>query len=134
MSNPPETPRILVVDDDKSVRAMLILVLTRAGYNVDTAHDGIDGLTKLRANKYDLLISDNKMPGLTGVEMIQQLHSDRITLPIIMASGTLRTKDVVDLDNPLFTILAKPYRLVDLLALVKTFLATNGTGRGALNG
>ena len=133
MSNPPETPRILVVDDDKSVRAMLILVLTRAGYNVDTAHDGIDGLARLRANKYDLLISDNKMPGLTGVEMIQQLHSDRITLPIIMASGTLRPKDVVDLDNPLFTILSKPYRLVDLLALVKAFLAADA-GRRTGNG
>lgn len=129
-----ETPRLLVVDDDESVRAMLILVLDRAGYQVDTASDGIEGLAKLRANKYDLLISDNQMPRLTGLEMVRQLHSARITLPIIMASGTLRPKDVVDLDNPLFTILSKPYRIVDLLALVKAFLAANGTGRGALNG
>ena len=129
MSVLPGMPRLIVVDDDESVRAMLTLMLDRAGYQVDTANDGIEGLAKLRANKYDLLISDNQMPGLTGLEMIKRLHSERIKLPIIMASGTLLTEDVVDLDIPPLKILNKPYRLADLLALVTTTLAADSGDR-----
>lgn len=129
-----ETPRLLVVDDDKCIREMLIMALERAGYTVDAAKDGVEGLAMLRANKYDLLISDNQMPRLTGVEMVQQLHFERITLPIIMASGTLQPQDVVGLDIPVVTMLTKPYSLLDLLALVKTILTADGTGRGTRNG
>ncbi len=124
------TPRLLVVDDDECMRTMLILALEGAGYRVDTANDGVEGLELLRANKYDLLISDNQMPRLTGLEMIKQLHSERITLPIIMASGTLRPKDVVDLDVPVVKVLTKPYSLLDLLALVKTIHPGAGAGPG----
>ena len=106
---------------------MLIMALERAGYTVHTANDGAEGLAKLRVNKYDLLISDNQMPRLTGLEMIKQLHSERITLPIIMASGTLKPQEVGDLDLPPLKILTKPYSLADLLALVRTTLTADRT-------
>ncbi len=123
------TPRLLVVDDDEGMRTMLGMVLASAGYAVDTAEDGVEGLAMLRANKYDLLVSDNQMPRLTGLEMIKQLHTQPIRLPIIMTTTTLKPEDLVGLDIPPVKLLVKPYSLVDLLALVNTMLTTDYTGR-----
>ncbi len=113
---------------------MLILALKGVGFTVDTAKDGVDGLAKLRANKYDLLIADNQMPGLTGMEMIRQLHAKQIQLPIIMATGTLQLEDLVDLDFPLLKLLIKPFSLLDLLAMVDKILTMDSPDRGVASG
>lgn len=133
MNTVPAPQRILVVDDDEHVRTLLVMALMRAGYTVSIGMDGVEGLAMLRTNDYDLLISDNQMPRLTGLEMIKQMHAEKIRLPIIMATGILQPKDLVNLELPPLKLLAKPYQLTDLLALVKTTLTADGTSRAGGN-
>jgi CheY-like chemotaxis protein len=78
--------RILVVDDDDDIRQLSVDVLAGSGYDVEAAADGAAGLEALQANRYDLVITDNKMPKMTGVEMIEQLRSEQQSLPVIMAT------------------------------------------------
>ncbi len=85
---------ILVVEDAADLRQIFSKVLVRSGYQVDTAEDGEAGWKVLYAaclssSSYDLLITDNKMPKLSGVELIHQLHSAHLELPVILASGIM---------------------------------------------
>src|SRR5437868_13193005 len=72
-----ERPRILVVDDEQSVRDLLAKTLTMADYDVDTAPDGPSALDRLRAAEYDLLITDLKMPGMDGLSVIREARKVR---------------------------------------------------------
>ena len=77
--------RILVVDDDIDLRLLSAEVLFHSGYQVDTAEDGETGWEALQARNYDLLITDNKMPKVSGVELVKKLRSARMALPVILA-------------------------------------------------
>jgi nitrogen regulation protein NR(I) len=85
--------RILLIEDDASIGAALQKVLREQGYEVDHASRGDDGLTQARTGGYDLVLTDLKMPGLSGLELIEQLHASKPRLPIIMmtAHGTTET-------------------------------------------
>ncbi len=115
-------PRILVVDDDEGLRQINRTALSLSGYDVDAAEDGQTAWDALQANHYDLLITDNNMPRLTGIELIQRLRSRQVTLPIILASGSMRLKDADKDQLPAVTMLPKPYGMSDLLKAVKDVL------------
>src|SRR3989338_6995908 len=66
---------ILFIEDDPFVVDMYQHVLTKAGYTVDTAFDGKEGLTKAQANKYDLLLVDIMIPEMTGIEVLEKLRA-----------------------------------------------------------
>jgi len=85
---PGRIKRILVVDDDEMFLDLAATMLNRAGFSVDTAGDGEAGWTALRAGAYDLLITDNDMPRLTGVELVTRAREAGMTLPVVMASGS----------------------------------------------
>ena len=117
---PPHPPqRILVVDDDESMLQVYSRVLTTAGYHVDVAEDGAVGWKSLQAVSYDLLITDNSMPKLSGVELVGKLRSARMTLPAILASGTppINTESL-----QLAAMLLKPFPREHLLQTVKEVL------------
>ena len=79
--------RILVVEDQKLIRELSIRALTNAGYLVDAAENGQSGWEALQARRYDLVITDNRMPELSGHDLILKLRSARMRLPVILASG-----------------------------------------------
>src|ERR1700686_1182202 len=83
--------RILVVEDDQTVRRFSATVLSDSGYQVDSAEDGAAAWDAIQTQHYDLVITDNKMPGLSGVELIERLHSMRVGVPVILASGIAPT-------------------------------------------
>ncbi len=85
--------RILVVDDDTSVRELNIGLLTGTGYRAEGAKDGAAGWAALQAEAYDLVITDNKMPNMTGVEMIEKVREARIAVRLIMATAILPTRE-----------------------------------------
>jgi DNA-binding response OmpR family regulator len=115
--------RILVVDDDAELRLLSAAVLVDSGYQVDTAEDGAAGWDALHAKHYDLLITDNNMPKVSGVELVKKLRSARMALPVILTSGALPT----ELLNRqpwlrLAATLAKPFAVDELLDTVKKVL------------
>src|ERR1051325_5866365 len=107
--------RILLVDDEMDIRQVIAEVLRRVGYQTEIAADGAAAWEALQANSYDLLITDNKMPRLSGVELVKKLRSARMALPVILASGTVPTEE---LDR-------NPW-LQPVATLVKPFSFSNG--------
>lgn len=86
--------RILVVEDHDDIRLLSAKALARAGYEVDTAGDGLSGWEALQTHPYDLLITDNQMPVMSGFDLVQNLRSARMTLPVILASGGLGAQEL----------------------------------------
>jgi two-component system chemotaxis response regulator CheY len=86
--NPTSLPhRILVVDDESAMRHLIATALTPCGYHVDAAEDGAAAWEALQVKQYDLVITDNNMPKVSGVELIEKLHATAKALPVIMATG-----------------------------------------------
>jgi DNA-binding response OmpR family regulator len=120
-SSPPQ--RILVVDDDICNRQLIAEMLNQSGYEADAAADGAAGWDALRANHYDLLITDNFMPKVTGLEMVMLLRGQNATLPVIMATGAIPTEQLRR--HPGLAInafLPKPYSVGEMLRTVKRVL------------
>jgi two-component system chemotaxis response regulator CheY len=81
--------RILLVDDNRDFRELQKDLLASAGYEIACANDGAAGWEALQAADYDLVITDNHMPKMTGLEMIEKLHAAQMPIPVIMATGNL---------------------------------------------
>jgi len=121
---------LLVVDDDGAIRQAGVEALVLNGYRVDTAKDGAGAWEALHANSYDLLITDNNMPELSGVELVKKLRSAGMTLPVILASSGELPKEELD-RNPwlqLAATLVQPFSSGHLLETVsKVLLAADNT-------
>jgi DNA-binding response OmpR family regulator len=121
--------RILVVDDNDDLRQFSVDILTDSGYAVDAAKDGADGWDALQASTYDLVITDNRMPRMTGMEMIEKVRAAYITVPIILATRhiprhELRLSPWLEPD----AMLERPFSTEALLTTVKTILGSDGGG------
>ncbi|OFA02140.1 blue-light-activated protein [Duganella phyllosphaerae] len=109
--------RILVVEDDKSVRQSMVELLETLGYQVSQADDGEAGLRELRRAKPHLMITDYLMPGMTGAQLVAAANVEFPGLPMIIATGyaDMEAIDAVIGDN---TVLRKPFHLGQLAATV----------------
>ncbi len=120
----PHVPEhILVVEDDNTIQSFIAMALENAGYRVDKADDGEAGWQAMSANHFDLLITDNNMPKLSGVNLMRRLRAIPLTLPIILISGKIpwETKDLKTLISP-GTAMEKPFTMAQLLQQVRTLL------------
>jgi DNA-binding response OmpR family regulator len=125
--------RILVVDDDSDLRLLYTDVLTRPGCQVDAVEDGAAGWEALRANRYDLLIIDNDLPKLTGIELVKKLRSARMALTVVMATGRLPSCELARSPSlQLSAMLLKPFAVDELLDTVKGVLCAAGRLREQL--
>jgi DNA-binding response OmpR family regulator len=118
--------RILVVEDDADIRRLNADVLTSSGYQVDAAEDGAAAWAHLQLNGYDLLITDNEMPIVTGVELLKRLRAAHMALPVIMATGTLPEEEFQRYAwlHP-DAMLRKPYTVDELVGTVREVLHAN---------
>ena len=117
---------IVVVDDDPDTRQLSVDVLLSSGYEVDAVINGAAGWEALRAKHYDLVITDNKMPKMTGVELIEKLRHTRVVLPVVMATSHVPTH--IFENKPWLmpdATLQRPFSNDDLLATVKRVLRTD---------
>src|SRR5579863_1744585 len=116
-------PCILVAEDDGDTRRLNTEVLTGSGYHVDAAEDGAAAWDTLQLRRYDLLITDNDMPRVSGVELLKKIHSANLALPVIMATGTMPNEEFRRFPwiQPTATLL-KPYTVEDLLRAVRDVL------------
>lgn len=120
----PSRPRILVVDDVPGIREILVAVLDHAGYSVTSAEDGRMAWDILRADSFDLLITDHEMPRLTGIELLRHIRTTSLGMPVILMSGRIpyEEDDLGELTrNGL--VMAKPFSFTELLENVRSLLA-----------
>lgn len=117
--------RILVVEDESSLRKLLQLQLERAGYDVVTAEDGTQGLEKALTDPPDLVLLDRMMPGMDGSEVCRKIKENfrTSTIPVIMLTAMATSKERLDgLDTGANDYMTKPYALDELLVRVRNML------------
>jgi len=121
--------RVLVVDDDEFIRQINYEILLSAGYEVDVANDGAAAWDALQLQNYDLMVTDNQMPNLCGVELVEKIRNAGMTLPIIMATGNLPGEEFFQqhANQPIPTLL-KPYTHTELLGTVEAVLCAANAG------
>jgi excisionase family DNA binding protein len=114
---PNARPRVLVADDEASIRELLSKTLALADYDVDLAHDGRSALDRLRTTHYDLLITDLKMPAVDGLAVIREARRYRPDLPIIIITGFSTEASAIEaLNLGVSGYLTKPFRVPKVLA------------------
>lgn len=129
MSVPVEEPqvaraRILVVDDEASIRDLCARVLTRNGFAVTSASTGEDALRYLQDNSFDLIISDIRMPGVSGVDVLETAKTLYPSISVILITGFGTTEILARANQSgAARILTKPFDALELLATVSKILA-----------
>jgi CheY-like chemotaxis protein len=119
----PGPASILYVEDDAVLRRVSALTLARSGYIVTPAEDGLQAWEALHSDEFDLLITDNTMPGMTGLELVAKARLEGMALPIILASGAANSLDGPGYDRLHFAArLRKPFAIDTLLDTVKDVL------------
>jgi excisionase family DNA binding protein len=110
-------PRVLVVDDEASIRDLLSKTLALAEYDVDVAADGRSALERMRMYPYDLLIADLKMPGMDGLTVIREAKRYKADLPVIIITGFSTESSAIEAVNlGVAGYLTKPFRVPQVLA------------------
>jgi DNA-binding response OmpR family regulator len=121
-SDPPpqQAPRILVMEDDPSVRGLLQTLLDSEGYDVVTASDGLSGLVSASAQPPALVLLDVMMPDLGGLRVIQELRADPVlkSVPVIVVTGQLEAVPELEATLGLEHVFVKPFGVPELLARV----------------
>ena len=116
-------PRLLIVDDEKVIRETLIEILEYEKYTVDQAADGKEGLEMIQSNEYDAVLCDIKMPRMDGMQLLDKVLEEGISVPFIMISahGTIETA-VEATKKGAFDFIQKPPDLNRLLITVRNAL------------
>ena len=115
--------RILVVDDEPALCELLARMVRDAGYVVVTACGGVAGLDLISraAESFDLVVTDSRMPGMSGCDFIRRLRAHNPTLPIVHVSGSHMSTSY-DLPSDIRTLF-KPFDLPDLVPTIQRLLA-----------
>ena len=130
---PVSRQRILVVEDEGDLRQLNAEVLMEAGYQVDVAENGVAAWAALLLANYDLLITDQFLPKLSGVELLKKIHDARMTLAIIMVTEILPTWEFAL--HPCLqavSMLRKPYTIEKFLGMVKSVLVKTPRGNDGI--
>jgi two-component system alkaline phosphatase synthesis response regulator PhoP len=130
---PNSRQRIFVVEADPALRLLNTEKLIDSGYQVDAAEDGSVAWDTLQLDSFDLLITDQHLPKLSGVELLHKIHTARISLPVIMATKIIPTWEFA-LHPWLLpaTMLLKPYTFEKLLQTVKNLLCPTASAHAEI--
>jgi two-component system response regulator MtrA len=122
--------RVLIVEDDPSIREVAMLGLRAAGFEVSTAPDGVSGLDRFRAGSPDLVLLDIMLPGLDGLEVCRAIRRES-TVPVVMLTARGDTIDiVVGLEAGADDYVRKPFEMAELVARVRAALRRRGREPG----
>jgi DNA-binding NtrC family response regulator len=115
-----ESPCILIVDDDPGQRSLLNTFLRTQGFETVTADSGQQALETLRTGKFGMMISDVRMPGLSGLETLRLARKEHATLPVLLVTAFTDVRDAVAaMRDGAVNYLAKPIDLDELMACVR---------------
>jgi two-component system response regulator MprA len=126
MTNAPQVDRVLVADDDKSIRESLVRALSLEGYAVTSASDGAKALEMIQAERPDVVVLDLMMPVIDGITVCRVLRAEKNRVPVLMLTARTETSDrVMGLDAGADDYLPKPFALEELLARLRALLRRN---------
>ena len=109
-------PRVMVIDDEASIRDLLSKTLALAEYDVDVSPDGRSALEQMRLHTYDLLIADLKLPGIDGLTVIREARRYKSDLPVIIITGFSTESMAIEAVNlGVSGYLTKPFRVPEIL-------------------
>jgi DNA-binding NtrC family response regulator len=112
--------KLLIIDDEKSIRKTLKEILEYEKYQVDEAADGIEGLALIQKNKYDIVLCDIKMPKMDGIEVLEKIMELTVDTPVVMISGHGNIETAVEaVKKGAFDFIAKPLDLNRLLVTIR---------------
>lgn len=115
--------KILVIDDEKSIRSALHEILEYEKYEVELAENGPEGLEKLTSNDFDIVLCDIKMPEMDGIEVLEKIHEAGTDVQVIMISGHANVENAVEaIKKGAFDFIEKPLDLNRLLITVRNAL------------
>lgn len=115
--------KILIIDDERPIRKTLRDILEMEKYEVDEAVDGLDGLEKIKSEKYDIVFCDIKMPRMDGHEVFNQIMRFHSDIPVVMISGHGDIQTAVDLiKKGAYDYIAKPLDLNRILTTIRNAL------------
>ena len=122
--------KILVIDDDESLRTCLVEFLQINGWDTYSAADGKDGFRKIKELVPDLAITDLKLPSMSGIEICQMVKNSGLKVPVILTSAKSDIQQIAETaGTPYF--LQKPFNVVDFIETVKKTLARNQAAKDA---
>lgn len=119
-ARPPSAPRILIVDDDAGQRSLLSSFLQGQGFDIVTADSGEAALETLRSQTFNMMISDVRMPGISGLETLRRARQEYTVLPVLLVTAYTDIREAVGaMRDGAVNYLAKPIDLDELLANVQ---------------
>ena len=111
--------RVLLVDDEPVITRSLGRILTAAGYEVLTAHDGDEALARLGEAPFDAVVSDIRMPGLDGLALLRDLQERELEIPVILLTGSPTVRTAMEaVEHGAFRYLTKPVTAAELVGVV----------------
>lgn len=114
-------PRVLVVDDEMSIREALARWLTLRGFDVEKAEDGQAAVERCAAAAFDIITMDLEMPRLGGLDAIEVIRKTQPAVPILVLTGYPNRLETISVSGP-FKVLTKPQRLQDLEQEIRALL------------
>jgi two-component system response regulator MprA len=125
--------RVLMIDDDRALRAALRRALTLAGHEVEVAADGEEGLARIADRPPDAVVLDLGLPGLDGLEVCRRLRAGGDRVPVLMLTARDAVEDRIDgLDAGADDYLVKPFDVGELAARLRALLRRTGADDGQL--
>ena len=116
----PRKGRILVADDEASLRLLLTNELTRAGYDVDVVADGEMALAKIREEQYSVVLLDIIMPRKDGMEVLKNIRAEGIPVAVIVLTGNASMESAIEcMKLGASEYIKKPYSLRELMVLIE---------------
>ncbi|MCR2821659.1 response regulator transcription factor [Lederbergia panacisoli] len=119
-------PRILIVEDEEKIARLLEIELTSEGYETEKVYDGMEGFAIFQKEKWDLILLDVMLPGLSGIELLRRIRSTELNIPVILLTAKDSVEDkVAGLDLGANDYITKPFQIEELLARIRAALRLN---------
>lgn len=112
--------KILIVDDEEAVRRLLIKTLELCDYEIGVAENGVEAISRMNKESYDLIITDYRMPKMDGLELTQIIKSRDPSTPVLIITGDGPVRDL--LESGAKACLEKPFNVLQLHNMVETIL------------
>ena len=117
---PAPVPRILVVDDELVIRDILCEFLALEGYEVDNVGDGDEAIEKLRIKQYDIVITDLKMPNVSGIELLEKISEENIDVITVIMTGFGTVETAIEaMKKGAYDYVLKPFKVEDVVRIIQ---------------